>query len=76
MIICLYSQVFMSAKDRARQQGHRIGRTREQTAGVFNDSLGAILEHPRLGDISRRRVAKELGIDYATLKRLLDKERL
>jgi len=30
------------------------------------------LEHLSAGEISRRRAAKELGIGYATLKRLLD----
>ncbi|MCZ6866777.1 MAG: hypothetical protein O7E55_05545 [Chloroflexi bacterium] len=33
---------------------------------------GDILESLNCGDISRRQAAKELGTEYATLKRLLD----
>ena len=35
-----------------------------------------ILERLRSGDISRRKAAKELGIGYATLKRLLDAQNI
>jgi DNA invertase Pin-like site-specific DNA recombinase len=60
--------------DRARKQGHRIGRPKVTERRGFNTHFGAILERLRRGEISRRRAAKELSIGYATLKRLLDKE--
>jgi hypothetical protein len=40
----------------------------------FKRRFGAVLERLRREEISRRRAAEELGIGYATLKRLLDAE--
>ena len=60
--------------DRARRQGKRIGRPKVTDRRGFNRRFGAILERLRSGGISRREAAKELGIGYATLKRLLDAE--
>ena len=60
--------------DRAARQGKRIGRPRVTDRRGFQDCYKTILERLRAGDISRRRAAKELGIGYATLKRLLDAE--
>ena len=58
--------------DRAHRQGRRIGRPRVTDRKGFNRRFGDILERLRDGNLSRRRAAKELGIGYATLKRLLD----
>jgi putative DNA-invertase from lambdoid prophage Rac len=58
--------------DRARKQGHRIGRPRVTDRKGFKSHFGAILEQLTQGQVSRRRAAQELGIGYATLKRLLD----
>ena len=58
--------------DRARRQGHRIGRPRVTDRRGFQASFGAILVRLDKGEISRRRAAEELGIGYASLKRLLD----
>ena len=58
--------------DRARRQGQRIGRPRVADRRGFNRRFGAILERLQAGDLSRRKAARELGIGYATLKRLLD----
>ena len=58
--------------DRARRQGHRIGRPRVTERLGFNTRFGAILASLDRGEISRRRAAEELGIGYATLKRLLE----
>ncbi|MCH7621922.1 MAG: recombinase family protein [Chloroflexi bacterium] len=58
--------------DRARRQGRQIGRPRVTDRRGFNKRFGDILERLNGGDISRRQAAKELGIGYATLKRLLD----
>ena len=58
--------------DRARRQGRQIGRPRVTDRKGFNKRFGDISERLNGGDISRRQAAKELGIGYATLKRLLD----
>ena len=58
--------------DRARRQGKRIGRPSVKERRGFKKRFGAVLERLRTGQISRREAAKELGIGYATLKRLMD----
>ena len=58
--------------DRAARQGKKIGRPRVTDRRGFQSRYKTILERLSAGDISRRRAAKELGIAYATLKRLLD----
>ena len=58
--------------DRARRQGRQIGRPKVTDRRGFNKRFGDILERLNVGAISRRRAAIELGIRYATLKRLLD----
>ena len=58
--------------ERARRQGHRIGRPRVTDQRGFKKRFGAILERIQYGDLSHRQAAQELGIGYATLKRLLD----
>ena len=58
--------------DRARRQGKRIGRPRVTDGRGFKRRFGAVFERLSAGDISRRRAAQELGIGYATLKRLID----
>ena len=58
--------------DRARRQGRQIGRPKVTDRKAFKKRFGDILERLNGGDIFRRQAAKELGIGYATLKRLLD----
>ncbi|XUW99743.1 MAG: recombinase family protein [Dehalogenimonas sp.] len=58
--------------ERARKQGHQIGRPRVTSRQGFNKTFGAVLERLRGGEISRRQAAREIHIGYATLKRLLD----
>jgi putative DNA-invertase from lambdoid prophage Rac len=58
--------------EKARAQGHRIGRPRVTDRKGFNSRYGAILERLSQGLVSRRKAAQELNIGYATLKRLLD----
>ena len=58
--------------ERARKQGHKIGRPRVMDRRGFKHRFGAVLERLQNGDISRRQAAKELDIGYATLKRLID----
>ena len=60
--------------DRARRQGKRIGRPRVTDRRGFSRRFGAVLERLVAGKVSRRQAARELGIGYATLKRLLDAE--
>ena len=58
--------------ERARRQGRRIGRPRVTDRRGFKSRFGAVLERLDRGELSRRRAAQELGIGFATLKRLLD----
>ena len=58
--------------DRARRQGKRIGRPKVTGRRGFKSRFTAMSHRLDMGDISRRKAAKELGIGYATLKRLLD----
>ena len=62
--------------DRARRQGIRIGRPRVTDSKGFKRRFGAILERLNGETISRRQAARDLGIGYATLKRLLDDQGL
>jgi len=58
--------------DRARRQGIKIGRPKVTDRRGFDRRFGDILERLHDEKISRRQAAKELGIGYATLNRLLD----
>lgn len=56
---------------RAAKEGKKIGRPRVTDRRGFGARYNTVLERLRGGDISRRKAARELGIGYATLKRLL-----
>jgi putative DNA-invertase from lambdoid prophage Rac len=58
--------------ERARAQGHQIGRPKVTDRKGFRDRFGAVLERLRHGQVSRRQAARELNIGYATLLRLID----
>jgi len=58
--------------ERARAQGHQIGRPRVMDRKGFKSRFGVVLERLTRGQVSRCQAAKELGIGYATLKRLID----
>lgn len=60
--------------DRAKRQGKHIGRPPVTERRGFNKHYEEIAERLSRGEISRRQAAKELGIGYATLKRLLDND--
>jgi len=60
--------------DRARKQGHRIGRPRVTERKGFRKRFGAVLERLREGTLSKRKAARELGIGHATLNRLLNQQ--
>lgn len=58
--------------DRARRQGIKIGRPRVVDRKGFSRRYGDILERLNDGSISKLRSARELGVGFATLKRLID----
>ena len=58
--------------DRARRQGKHIGRPKVTDRKGFNRRFYDVLHRLTAGEISRRKAAKELGIGYATLKRLIE----
>ncbi len=58
--------------DRARRQGKHIGRPKITDRKGFNRRFNEVLGRLNAREVSRRKAAKELGIGYATLKRLLD----
>jgi len=58
--------------ERAARQGKRIGRPKVTDRRGFESRYKTILERLTVGELSRRKAAKELGIGYATLKRLID----
>ena len=68
----LISERVKAGMDRARRQGKRIGRPKVTDKKGFNSRFDAMIHRLDVGDISRRKAAKELGIGYATLKRLID----
>jgi len=58
--------------ERARKQGIKIGQPRVMDRRGFKRRFGVVLVSLQDGQISRSQAAKELGIGYATLKRLID----
>lgn len=58
--------------ERARAQGHQIGRPRVMDRKGFKSRFGVVLERLTQGQVSRCQAARDLGIGYATLKRLID----
>ncbi len=68
----LHRDLVLAGMERARKQGKRIGRPRVSERPEFEQEFTAVVERIGPGGISRRRAARELGIGYATLKRLLD----
>jgi len=60
--------------ERARRQGQKIGRPKVTDRRGFTERFGAVLERVQSGSLSRRQAALELGIGYATFKRLLDSQ--
>ena len=58
--------------ERARRQGKHIGRPKVTDRKGFNRRFDEVLHRLTAGKISCRKTAKERGIGYATLKRMLD----
>ena len=59
-------------EDKITRSYKKMGRPSVTDSPGFRLRYKKILERLSTGDISRREAAKELGIGYATLKRLLD----
>ena len=68
----LHRDLVLAGMEQARQRGKRIGRPRVSERPEFEQRFTAVVERIGLGGISRRQAAQELGIGYATLKRMLD----
>ncbi len=62
----------IAGMERARKQGHKIGRPRVTDRRGFKKRFGVVLAKFHEGQVSRSQAAKELDIGYATLKRLID----
>ncbi len=58
--------------ERARRQGKRIGRPSVTDKRGFKTRFKITMKQVSAENISRRQAAKELGIGYATMKRLID----
>ena len=58
--------------ERARRQGKRIGRPSVIEKRGFKTRFKAVMDRIKSGEMSRRKAAQELGIGYATMKRLID----
>ena len=67
-----HSQCIKEGMERARQRGQQIGRPRVSEGYRLRPDFVIAQERIRQGDLTVGRAAKELGIGYATLKRLLD----
>lgn len=68
----VHSELVKAGMVRARHQGKRIGRPRVSERPEFIQRFTNVTERITLGVLSKRQAAKELGIGYATLTRLLD----
>jgi transposase len=68
----LHREMVKAGMARAREHGKRIGRPRVTERPEFIQRFAHIRECLNRGEISRRRAAKELGIGYATLARLME----
>ena len=71
----VHRDLVVAGMERARQQGKRIGRPRVNERPEFEQRFAAVVERIGPEGLSRRQAARELGIGFATLKRLLDASR-
>jgi hypothetical protein len=67
-----HRELVLAGMERARLRGKRIGRPKVIERQGFPQRFEAAIERIGPGGISRRQAARELGVGYATLKRLLD----
>lgn len=67
-----HAELVRAGMERIRQEGKRIGRPSVIEREGFVQRFAAVVERLGQGLVSRRQAAQELGIGYATLKRLID----
>ncbi|MFH1141234.1 MAG: ISNCY family transposase, partial [Chloroflexota bacterium] len=67
-----HRKLIRAGMEHACQQGKHIGRPRIQDREGFSEQLKEVFKRMQSGELSRRKAAIELGIGYATHKRLLD----
>lgn len=67
-----HRDLVLAGMERARQQGKRIGRPRVRERSDFDQRFIEVVSRIGPEGITRTQAARELGIGYATLKRLLD----
>jgi len=67
-----HRELVRAGMERARQEGRRIGRPKVTEREGFRQRFAAVVHRLGEGTLSRRQAAKDLGIGYATLKRLMD----
>ena len=70
----VHRNLVLAGMARARQQGKRIGRPKVSERPEFEQRFTKVLERIKSKELSRTKAARELGIGYATLKRLLDSQ--
>ena len=68
----IMSERIRAGMERARRQGKRIGRPSVMSRRGFKTRCMAVIERIETGELSKRKAAKELGIGFATLKRIMD----
>jgi transposase len=68
----LHRDLVLAGMERARQSGKRIGRPRVRERPDFDQRFIEVVGRIGPEGITRSQAARELGIGYATLKRLLD----
>ena len=68
----VHRDLVLAGMEQARQRSKRIGRPRVSERPEFEQRFTAVVERIGPEGISRNQAARELGIGYATLKRLLD----
>lgn len=72
----IHSKMVREGMERAKLDGKHIGRPRVTGRDGFKESFERVVQHLNAGTLSRRKAAKELGVGYATLKRLLDRQNI
>ena len=68
----IHSELVRAGMERAKKAGKRIGRPRVSDDPGFNERFDEVVDLIDAGTLSSRKAARELGVGYATLKRLLD----
>ena len=68
----VHRDLVLAGMERARRRGKRVGRPRVRERTEFEQRFSTVVERLESEQILQSQAARELGICYATLKRLLD----